>query len=152
MAWIKNELLKLAPVWFFFFFIIMLLKVTEWAILRELGIKEGVIRNVLILTLIIAKVFILLDNLKFINRFTTKPLIYNILWKTIIYTLMIVLVRLIEKLFSNSIQEVIESIGYPRFWIIQTWTIISVFVFLSTREFIRKIGKENFKKMLFSAP
>lgn len=151
-SWLRKELHELAPVWIFFFFFVLLLRITEWAILRELGIREGIIRRVLIFTFLISKVFIVLDNLKFMNRFVSRPLIYGVVWKTFFYTLGITLARIIELLFSESISQIIESMLYPRFWIIQIWTVTLLFIFCSGRELIKKIGKDNFLKMVFSAP
>lgn len=152
MKWLKHELAELAPVWFFFFFFIMLLKVTEWAILQEVGIKEGVLKAVLILTLVIAKVFIVLDKINFINRLEKKPLIFNIIWKTFLYGITITLARLIEKLFSHSVGEIIEGFYHPRFWIVLVWTLVLTFVFSAIRELFKKMGKDNFLKLFFSAP
>jgi hypothetical protein len=152
LSWLKKELYELAPVWIFFFFFVLLLRITEWAILQELGIREGIIKKVLIFTFLIAKVFVVLDNLNFMNRFVNRPLIYSIVWKTLFYTLGIFLARLIEFLFSQSITQIFEGMLRPRFWIIQIWTITLLFIFCSTRELIKKIGKDNFLKMVFSAP
>jgi len=152
LPWLKKELHELAPIWAFFFFFVLLLRTTEWAILQELGIREGIIKKVLIFTYLISKVFIVLDNLEFMNRFIKRPLIYSIVWKTIFYTLGILIARIIEFLFSQSIGEIIEGMLRPRFWIIQVWTITLLFIFCGSRELIKKIGKDNFLKMVFSVP
>jgi hypothetical protein len=152
ITWLKNEIAELAPVWLFFFSFILLLKATEVTVLKEVGIKEGVLGKTLLFTAIIAKVFIILDKVKAINLLDKKPLFYNILWKTFIYSVGITLGRLIEKLFTNSIAEIIESLHQPRFWIILTWTFVLTFIYSSEREFYKKMGKEKFLKMLFSAP
>ena len=152
LPWLKKELHELAPVWIFFFFFVLLLRITEWAILQELGIREGIIKKALIFTFLISKVFIVLDNLEFMNRFIKRPLIYSIVWKTLFYGLGIFLARIIEFLFSQSMIEIIEGMLHPRFWIIQIWTITLLFIFCGSRELIKKIGKDNFLKMVFSAP
>lgn len=152
LPWLKNELSELAPVWLFFFFFIMLLKITEWAILKEVGIREGVFQKVLIFTLIISKVFIVLDKIKVINRLEKNPLIYDIIWKTFLYGLAITLARLIENLFSHSLGEVIHTLAYPRFWLILIWTMVLTFIFSSVRELFKKIGKDHFLKLFFSVP
>ncbi len=150
--WLKKEFFELLPVFLFFLFFTSLLKITEWAILKELGIKEGVVKKVLIFTFVIAKVFIVLDKIKVIKNLEKKPLIYNIIWKTILYSIAITLARLIEQLFSHSFGEIIETFGYPRFWIILVWTTVLTFIFSAVRELFKKIGKDNFLKLFFSAP
>lgn len=151
-SWLRKELHELAPVWAFFFFFVLLLRITEWAILHELGIREGIIKMVLIYTFLISKVFIVLDNLEFMNRFVKRPLIYNIVWKTLFYTMGIFLARIIEFLFSQSLIQIFEGMLRPRFWIVQIWTVTLLFIFCGIRELIKKIGKDNFLKMVFSAP
>jgi hypothetical protein len=152
LTWLKHEIVELAPAWLFFFFFILLLKATEWAILKEVGINEKVLGATLIFTMIIAKVFIVLDKIKAINRLDKKPLFYNILWKTILYSIGITLARLVEKLLSHSVEDIRKALGFPRFWIVLAWTLVLTFIFSSVRELFKKMGKEKFLKLLFSAP
>ncbi len=152
LTWLKHEIVELAPVWLFFFSFILLLKATEWTVLEEVGIKEGVLGATLIFTMIIAKVFIVMDKIKAINRFEKKPLFFNILLKTFLYSIGITLARLVEKLTSNSTEQVIQALAHPRFWIVLVWTLVLTFIFSSVRELYKKMGKEKFLKLLFSAP
>lgn len=150
--WLKKEITELIPVWIYFFFFALLLRTTEWAILQEVGVRIGVIEKVLVVTFLIAKVFIVLDSLKFMNLFVDRPLIVSIVWKTLFYTLGVFLARIIEFLFSQTMGQIIEGMTYPRFWIVQTWIVTLLFIFCSIRELIKKIGKDNFFKLFFSAP
>ena len=48
--------------------------------------------------LVVAKVMLLADLLPFVNRFPEKPLIYNVVWKTLIYVLAALVVHYLEHL------------------------------------------------------
>ena len=81
---LKQELFELLPPTIFFFIAIGLLVLTKRLILQQYGIGFSDFAAVLIGALIVGKVVLIADALPFINKFPEKPLIYNVVWKTII--------------------------------------------------------------------
>lgn len=98
------------------------------------------------------------DHFCFINKFPDKPLIYNVLWKTIIYVLAAFFVRLGEHFipplikyssFREATAQLVDDMVWPRFWIIYLWLCVLLFVYCSLRELIRVIGKDQVLKLFF---
>ena len=53
--------------------------------LRENGLPLSSLTTATVAALLIAKVVLITDKFPFINRFPDKPLMYNVVWKTVIY-------------------------------------------------------------------
>jgi len=147
--WVKKEFIDLTPVFLFFFFSFTLLKLMESASLHKFGLRIHDLYKLLIGTLLISKVFLVLDHARFMNIFNNRPLIYNILWKTWFYFIGTFILRYLELLISHSPNEAFNLMKDPRFLMIQVWVLVLVFVFCSTREFIKKMGPDKFKQIFF---
>jgi hypothetical protein len=158
LALLKQELLELLPPTIFFFIAIGLLMLTKRLILQQYGIGFSDFAAVLIGALIVGKVVLIADALPFINKFPEKPLIYNVVWKTIIYVLAAFLVRLAEHLvpliikygsFREAIARVADEIVWPHFWIIYLWLSVLLFVYCALRELIGAIGRDQVLRLFF---
>jgi hypothetical protein len=68
--------------------------------LKRTGIVLGTSVSVTVMALILGKAVLLADLLLFINRYPTKPLLYNVVWKTAIYTLVALLVHYLAQLID----------------------------------------------------
>jgi hypothetical protein len=156
--WLKKELRSLFPVWLYFFLTFGLLRATEMIFLGEFGISQTYDAQALIASLIVAKAFMVIDKLKIVDHFLAKPLLYNALWKTGLYMVAALIFRHLELL----IHQLREGVGYwdanigvahrmllPRFWIIQIWLFLMIFIFCVTRDLIRIMGKEKFHQLMF---
>jgi hypothetical protein len=155
---LKKEFLELLPPTVFFFIAIGLLMLTKRLILQQYGIGFSDFAAVLIGALIVGKVVLIADALPFINKFPEKPLIYNVVWKTIIYVLAAFLVRLAEHLvpliikhgsFREAIAHLADEIVWPHFWIIYLWLSVLLFVYCALRELIRAIGRDQVLRLFF---
>lgn len=155
---IKHEVMEVIPPTIFFFIAIGLLILTKRLMLKQYGIEFTDFGAAIVGALIIAKVVLIADYFPFINKFPNKPLIYNVLWKTIIYVLAAFLVRLGEHFIPlvfkyNSFREaaahLMDDVVWPQFWIIYIWLSVLLFVYCSLRELIRAIGKDQVVRLFF---
>ncbi len=153
---LKHEILLVIPPTVFFFITFCLLIATQRLIDREYGIPLTGFGNAAIGALIVAKVVLVVDNFRFVNRFPDKPLIYNVVWKTGIYLVVTLLVRYVEHLvpflsqfgnFAEANGHLWEEVVWPHFWLIEMWLIVLFFVYCSLRELIRVIGRQEFAAM-----
>jgi hypothetical protein len=108
--------------------------------------------------LIVAKVILLAEGIPFINKYPDKPLIYNVVWKTIFYVLVAFIVRLLEYLIplwwqyrdlGVAMEHLLEETIWPHFWVIQIWLFCLFSVYVSFRELARTLGEEKFIKIFF---
>ncbi len=153
---LKHEILLVIPPTIFFFITFCLLILTQRLIFREFHIPLIGFANAAIGALIVAKVVLIVDNFRFVNRFPDKPLIYNVVWKTGIYLIATLLVRYLEHLTPLFLQyrnvaeahrHLMDEVVWPHFWLIQMWLIVLFFVYCSLRELIRAIGRREFIAM-----
>jgi len=155
---IKHEFLQILPPTIFFFFAFNIVAITTALILKGQGIEVTSILTATVLALIVAKVMLVADYLPFINKFPDKPLIYNIVWKTAIYVLAVLLARYVEHLlpflkedggFVAAHQHLLREVVWPRFWAIQIWFVVLFFFYSMLVELVRALGKERVLKMFF---
>lgn len=158
---IRHELSELIPPTVFFFVAFQLLAFSKAMLLRQYGIEVKVFLAATLGALIVAKVVLLTDLLPWINRFPKKPLVYNVVWKTAIYFVASLVVRYLEHLIhfwrqkgsvAAAHRALMEELVWPHFWLIQTWLLVLLIVYCSTRELIRTIGKERVRQMFFNLP
>lgn len=95
---LKHELHELIPVTAFFFVAFQLLALTDALILKQYGIGASVFIAATIGALVAAKVVVITDHFALVNRFPEKPLVFNVVWKTLIYFIGWLLIRYAEHL------------------------------------------------------
>jgi hypothetical protein len=153
---LKHEVLAVIPAAVFFFIAFQLLAFTQALILQEYGIRVSTFVAATIAALVVAKVVLVVDLLPFVNRFPDKPLIYNVVWKTIIYLLAALLVRYVEHLIpfvreygdvTLAHRHLLDEVIWPHFWAVQIWLLVYLFMFCVLRELVRVLGRERVRSM-----
>ena len=157
-TWLKHEIRSLLPIWLFFLGAFGLLRLTQSVILAQYGIQGPQASFVVIGSIIVAKVFLIMEKFHFIERFREKAVIYNSLWKTWVYFVGCLVFQFLDGMIrlmraGNSLKVAgagrFREMAGPRFWIIQLWLILLLLAFSSARELIRALGKERFLAMFF---
>jgi len=155
---LKHEFLSLLPPTIFFFITFSLMVVSKQLILKEYNVPFSGWANALIGALIVGKVVLLTDMLRFVNRFPDKPLMYNVAWKTSIYFIATMLFRYVEHIapllmksesLAQAHSHLMEEIVWPHFWLIHMWLVVLFFVYCSVRELVRVLGKREILALFF---
>jgi hypothetical protein len=155
---VKREILGAIPPVIFFFIVFQLLAFTRTVILKEYGIQVTIFLNATLAALVVGKVVLIADKLPMVNRFPNKPLIYNILWKTIIYIVAALFVRYVEHLipfireYKNlkvANNHLLDEVIWPHFWLVQIWLLICFFMYSTIRELVRILGRKQVRSMFF---
>ncbi|WP_083552569.1 hypothetical protein [Syntrophotalea acetylenivorans] len=155
---LKHELVEAIPAAVFFFIAFQVIAFTQALMLRQYGIQVSTFVTATIAALVVAKVVLLADLLPFMSRFRKKPLIFGVLWKTIIYMIAALLVSYIEQLLhfvrehgdlARANRHLLDEVVWPHFWAIQIWLLIIFLVFCSLRELIRILGRERMARIFF---
>ncbi len=158
---VKHEIRELIPVTLFFFVAFQLLALTDALILKQYGIYATTFFAATMLAMIVAKVVVITDHFALVNRFPGKPLIYNVLWKTIVYSAAALVFRYLEHLihawrksasFGEANDRLFDEIVWPHFWAVQLWLIVLLLVFCSIRELVRALGQEWLTELFFNKP
>jgi hypothetical protein len=113
---------------------------------------------VAVASLVLGKVVLIADMLPFINRYPDKPLMFNVVWKTAIYTLVSVVVHYVEHLVdywreTGSLpaanRTLFAHIVWPHFFAIQILLVVMIFSYCVIRELIRVLGKRRAMEIFF---
>jgi hypothetical protein len=156
---IKHELRELIPAWIYFLVAFSMLKLTQTVLLEEYGITVFPTTQVVIGSLIVAKVLLLANLFRFVGWFDLYPGIVAAAWKTAIYSIGALVVRYLEGLlegmhrhhfsFIETNHRIAQYVTTSRFWVIQMWVVALLFVFCSARELIRRIGEARVSELFF---
>jgi hypothetical protein len=157
-AKIKEEIEALLPPAIFFFVALHLVAFVRMLMLEGTGIAFGTSVSVTLAALVLGKAVLIADLLPFINRYPDKPLVFNVAWKTTIYTLVAMLVHYLERLvefwreaggFIEGNHKLLAQIVWPHFWAIQIFLLVLILMYCTMREFVRVIGADKVRHMFF---
>ena len=155
---LEEEVKGLIPPAIFFFVALHLVALVRVLMLKGTGIALGTSVSVTIAALIIAKAVLLADMLPFINRYPHKPLVYNVVWKTMIYLLLAMLIHYVERLidywreaggFIAGNEKLLAELVWPHFWAIQIFLFIVIVMYCTIRELVRVIGGDEVRRIFF---
>ena len=158
IATVKEETLKLFPPTIFFFVALHLVALVRSLMVKGTGLPVMSSLAITIAALILGKSVLIADLLPIINRFPEKPLVYNIVWKTLIYLVVASLLHYLEHLYdfwretgglmaANS--KMLAELSWPRYWAVQIVLAIIILAYVTMRELSRVIGGQTFKRMFF---
>ncbi len=142
----------------FFFIAFHILALFRALMLREYGVTVSTVAGATVAALVVGKVVLIADALPFFNRFPHKPLIYNVIWKTMIYIVAAMIAHYLEHLIPRwwrtgdlveAHRTLMAEVVWPHFWAIQLWLIVLFFIYCTARELIRAIGPHEARRMFF---
>ena len=158
---LKHEVNELIPIIVFFFVTFQLLALTTSLMLRQYGISASEFLSATIMAIVVSKVVLIADHFPVVNRFPTKPLSYNVVWKTAIYFAALLAFRYTEhfihfwrqtKDVATANRRMIEEVIWPHFWALQIWLLVLLLFYCTFRELIRALGRDRIIRMFFQDP
>ena len=160
MAKLKEEFFKILPPTIFFFVALHIVMFVRILMLKGTTVHTSSTISIAVAALILGKAVLLADMVPMINRFPNKPLIYNVVWKTVIYWLMATLIHYVERLidfwrqtggFVAGNEKLLAEIIWPHFWAIQIILFVLIAMYCTMHELVRVIGKEKVLRIFFGA-
>jgi len=160
-AKVKHEIHEAIPPTIFFLISFHIIVLSRALMVREYGVQISALAGATVGALLVAKVVLVADMLPIINRFPEKPLIYNVLWKTVIYVAASMFVHYLEHLiptwwhegsFRAANEHLWSKLVWPHFWAIQLWLVVLIFIYCMARELVRVIGRDRVRAIMFGAP
>jgi hypothetical protein len=151
-AIVRDEIRELVPVVIYFFIALNVLAFTRSLFLREYGISVSTFVNASIGALIVAKVVLVVGVLPFMEPFPKVPIVYNVLWKTLLYVLGAIVIQVAEEalpllLRHESLAPAWHLLGTPHFWAVQIWLTILFLVFCSFRQLSDVLGPRRAREI-----
>jgi hypothetical protein len=157
-AKIKHELLEMLPPTLFFLVILHIVAIIRSLMTRDTGIALPTVGAVTIAALVLGKSVVLANLLPFVNRFPDKPLIWNVGWKTLIYTLVALVIHYLERLYdywkeTHSLaaanHELAVHMDWAHFLAIQILLVTLIINYCVMAEISRVVGRRRFIAMFF---
>ena len=150
-----REARRLLPAWVFFYLSFSLLRLTQTAVLQDFGVSVVPPSRVLAGSLIVAKAIITVDQLRVFGHLAGRPVLISSFFRTAIYTLVIFFFLYADALFQNralglaaASLEFGHRLASLRFWVIQAWLVVLLFIFSAVQAFARKLGGHRFRRYL----
>ncbi len=155
----KREFYRILPVFFFFLVFFTLINWIEAFLFERMGVTPFGFLEVAIAAALIAKVILVVDCLNITHVFRKKPLAYAILWKTTLYWIILLIVRLLLRFvpiyfsadagFKNDLSKMINEINWNLFISIQAYYLMLLFIFVTFQELAAKIGPAKMRQLFF---
>jgi hypothetical protein len=152
-----REFINLIPALIYFIVTFNLIVLTENLMLRQYTNTYISYTLATIGALIAAKALLIINHIPYVNAFPKKPLMYNIVWKIFVFGILVLLIRILEKMldfyfqfhnFQAAYFKIFHVVKTPTFWSIQIWIFLLFTFYIIASEFIRVIGKDKILKLL----
>jgi hypothetical protein len=110
--------------------------------------------------LVAAKVVLILDAMPFVNRFASAPLLVSIVWKTLLFLLMVGAFKYLEHLLPLlrehkdllvANRRLFTEIEWPRVFAAMIWLIVLFAGFCTGRELGRVLGRERLRRIFLES-
>ncbi|MGD9743792.1 MAG: hypothetical protein AB7J30_16575 [Hyphomicrobium sp.] len=164
-GWLLHEIHEMLPPTLFFFVGFNLVLFTKRLLLNEPLFAPSGILLATTSALIVGKTVLITNLMPFVRRYDHPPLIRPILFKTIVYSLMVAAVRLIEALIhylvdsgalgeGGFLHDLLGEFNWDHFIATQLWIVVLFLTFVTGSEINRHLGKGVLRGLLFggSAP
>jgi hypothetical protein len=157
---LKEEFFALLPPTIFFFLALHIVAFIRVLMTKGSHFEPLSTISIAVASLIIGKAVLIADMLPPINRYSNKPLVYNIAWKTVIYLLVAGVIHYLERLIDFSRQaggltagnaKLLAEIVWPHFWAVQIILFLLILMCCRVRELVRVIGRQKMLR-LFCGP
>jgi hypothetical protein len=147
---IKHEIREIVPAAIYFLVTFNIVAFSDRLMLRQYGIGVSNFVAASIGALVMAKVILLTEMLPFMEPFPKIPIVYNVVWKTLIYWVGAIIFQLLEPAIrARSLTAALDLLPTPHFWMVQIWLVFLVLIFCGYKELIKTIGAEKAKEIFF---
>jgi len=156
--WWLVQMRHVLPPTIFFFIGFNLILWTKRLILEEQGIAFSGFFTATVAALLVGKAVLVTDSLPFMRRFEAAPLIQPILFKSAIYWLCVLIVRLAEGLghflagggvIALFPAYFVDRFSWPRFLSIQLWLMVLFLVYVTVHELNELFGNGELFRLFF---
>lgn len=156
--WFIEETLKVLPAIIYFAVAFNLIFFITGFTLRPDDTRYLSYFTVTLGAIIVGKVMLLINAFSFINAFSNKPLIYNILWKFFIYSFFVIVAAILEDFLDLyhrwyavdvAFYQLQQEFISPIFWGTILWLLLVFFLFVLGSDVINAIGRKKIIRLLF---
>jgi hypothetical protein len=151
------ELKSFIAIFVYLWFVFTVFLVHEWVVLANNSISFRFYGLAAINALVLAKIMLIAEKLRFAEKFDSGPLIYPIAYKSVLFTVLLLIAYIVEEVLVGVIRGsgVAESVprigGGSAIGIVTVGAIMCVALmpFFAFREIGRAIGPGTFRGLIF---
>lgn len=153
-----REAREILPAFVFFSVAFSIVIVTDALYVKGYPINTFHFAGAVILALIVSKAMLVANMLPFLDAFPHKPLVYNTIWKTTIYTALATLTYFTERIVRLAAERAgltapdprLHTLMWSRFWMVLIWLLVAFLIFVGYTELDRKLGGGKLRRIFFS--
>ena len=158
VSWWLTQVKHALPPTIFFLFGFNLILWTKRLILQEHGVEFSGFFTAIFAALLVGKAVLVTDNLPFMRRFDGAPMIQPILFKSAIYWVCVLIVRLAEELVrfvaaggatADFVDHLLDQFPLARFLSIQIWLMVLFLVYVTIHELNALFGDGELYRLFF---
>ncbi len=156
---IRHEVREIGLVTLYFLACFLFFLGLKKLFLEEYSLEVTVFSTAVIGALVVAKVVVLLGNTSFGNRFHSGRLIVHVFWRSLVYTAVVFVVSLAERLFdlyreTSDLSALISKLwagrDFDHFLAMNLCVGLSFLAYNSFSEIDRKLGEGGLRKLFFA--
>lgn len=108
--------------------------------------------------LVVAKVVLIVDRVRGIDKFRGGPLIRPILYKSVFYSVIVLFVRFLEKVvrfaidtggFGPAFRDALNDFSWHRFIAVHLWIFVCFVIYVTATEFSTLVGQGQLFRLFF---
>ena len=158
VTWWLAQVKHVLPPTIFFFVGFNLILWTKRLILQEHGIEFSGFFTAIVAALLVGKAVLVTDSLPFMRRFDGAPMIQPILFKSAIYWLCVLIVRLAEEFvhfvaaggaIADFSDHLVNHFSLARFLSIQIWLMVLFLAYVTIHELNELFGDGELYRLFF---
>ena len=157
-AVVAKEIREALPATIFFLFLFHMIGLTKAVVLDEYSFTALRTAGATVGALIVAKAILLVEALP-IARISSSRRILQILWKTLLYGVVVLLFRFVEELIPlvskhgglvSAMKAMLGEVSWALFAVLALWILGGLFLYCLASELVRAVGPDRVKEALFS--
>ena len=160
IAFLGREFREMVPPTLFFFVGFNLILFTKRLILEDYLIQYAGFLIATTSALVVGKSVLVANAMRFLRSFDNAPLVYPVLFKTLVYTLFVFVARLIEALVhylveggvlggGRFIQHMVGDFSWAHFTAVQLWIFVLFLIYVAASELDQLVGDGELFKIFF---
>jgi hypothetical protein len=102
---IRHEIRELIPAVIYFVITFNMIGFTKVLMLRDYGITVSTFVGATLGALLVAKAVLIVGVLPFMEPFRKIPILYNVLWKTLLYMLAAFMIQVLEEIIRSLLKH-----------------------------------------------
>jgi hypothetical protein len=154
-ATMLREIREAVPATIFFLWLFHMIALTKAVTLGDYSITALRATVATVGALIVAKAILIVEALP-ISRIFSRQLWFHVLWKTLLFNVVVLIFRFIEEIIhltrkhgdlSTAVAQLFREIAWPQFAVFQLWLFFGLFLYCVIAEIVRVVGVEKVKAM-----